>query len=406
MPRASSERVPAQQPSALRLLVGRLRARRPEIERAIFARLRESLLEATAAQDAEYLAGLQAAVRAALECALHAIEHGQRPPAIPHALTEQARRAARNGVELEAILSRYILGHSLLFDYAVQEAAQLEGALQGGALRAISFAQASLADELVRALTREHLAELQRISVAPQRRAAEQVRMLLAGEAGDPSLLAYELEARHVGVIARGSRAAQTLETLAQALGARLLSVPHGEATVWGWLGGRASLQIPEIERALQSAKPPGELSIALGEPAQGLEGWRLTHRQAQAALLVALRRPRLLTRYSDVALLAAALADETLSSSLTELYLAPLDGAPGARALRETLHAYLAAEGNVSSAAAALGVARKTVLARLSTIEARLGRSLRPCPAELEVALQLAELQRGEAGDGPGGES
>ncbi|MCL2770562.1 MAG: helix-turn-helix domain-containing protein, partial [Solirubrobacterales bacterium] len=61
---------------------------------------------------------------------------------------------------------------------------------------------------------------------------------------------------------------------------------------------------------------------------------------------------------------------------------------------------AYLAAERNISSAAAALGVARSTVEARLSTIERRLGRSLHPCPAELEVALALGELQAGEGGD------
>jgi len=387
--------VQARAPDA-RALLARLRARRPEIERAIVARVRQSVSEPAAEQDSEYLAGLHAAVLAAVGFALQALEQRERLPAIPTAITAQARRAARNGVELEAILSRYILGHSLLFDYALQEAACLEGALQAGALRALSSAHASLAEVLVRAVSREHVAELQRICGSDERHLAERVRLLLAGESQDASELHYELEAWHVGVIARGSAAARTLEALAQALGCRLLGVPRGEGTVWGWLGSLSSLPTADIERALASAEPAGKISLAMGEPAAGLQGWRTTHRQAQAAQLVALRRPRRFTRYADVALLAAALRDETLASALTETYLAPLDGARGAQTLRDTLNAYVGAERNISAAAAALGVARKTVLRRLSTIEARLGRPLRSCPAELEIALQLGEL------DGP----
>jgi DNA-binding PucR family transcriptional regulator len=60
---------------------------------------------------------------------------------------------------------------------------------------------------------------------------------------------------------------------------------------------------------------------------------------------------------------------------------------------LRQTLRAYLATERSVSSTAAAIGVGRKTVENRLQTIEERLGRSLHPFPAELEVALLLDEL-------------
>ena len=114
---------------------------------------------------------------------------------------------------------------------------------------------------------------------------------------------------------------------------------------------------------------------FAFGEPAQGLEGWRLTHSQAQAALVVALRRGGRedvrFTRYADVALLAAALKDQALAGALVEIYLSPLDDLDNrGPLLRRTLRAYLEAERNASSAAAALGVARRTVENRLSTIE------------------------------------
>jgi DNA-binding PucR family transcriptional regulator len=60
---------------------------------------------------------------------------------------------------------------------------------------------------------------------------------------------------------------------------------------------------------------------------------------------------------------------------------------------LLQGLRAYLAAERSISSTAAVLRVTRKTVESRLRTVEERLGRTLRPCPAELEVALLLDEL-------------
>jgi DNA-binding PucR family transcriptional regulator len=145
-------------------------------------------------------------------------------------------------------------------------------------------------------------------------------------------------------------------------------------------------------------APPPGGVILALGEPARGIEGWRLTHRQAQAALVVALRRGgrerMTLTRYADVALLASALKDEALARALIDIYLSPLeDSRNSGPMLRETLRAYLAAERSVSSTAAALGVVRKTVESRLRTAEEKIGRTLHPCPAELEVALLLDEL-------------
>jgi DNA-binding PucR family transcriptional regulator len=203
--------------------------------------------------------------------------------------------------------------------------------------------------------------------------------------------------------------------------------VAQDKQSVWAWLGGRERFVVGEIERAVlaaitreeagqgeeagqseqagQSRKQGQGVLFAIGEPAGGLAGWRLTHRQAQAALTVALRRNGIsrngtpaqgvtFTRYADVALLAGVLKDEALAKALIEIYLSPLEDSRGSGpVLRQTLRAYLDAERSVSSAAIALGVVRKTVESRLHTIEERLGRTLHPCPAELEVALLLDEL-------------
>jgi DNA-binding PucR family transcriptional regulator len=97
--------------------------------------------------------------------------------------------------------------------------------------------------------------------------------------------------------------------------------------------------------------------------------------------------------RYGDVALLATLLTDELLAASLRQIFLDPLADEGDPLTLVETLRAYIDAQGNVSSTAAALRVSRHTVSNRLRTSERLLGRSLGTCLAELDAALKLAAL-------------
>ncbi|HEU5106888.1 MAG TPA: helix-turn-helix domain-containing protein, partial [Solirubrobacterales bacterium] len=138
-----------------------------------------------------------------------------------------------------------------------------------------------------------------------------------------------------------------------------------------------------------------GELSprgvvVTLGEPAEGLAGWRFSHLQAKAALAVAERRGETVARYADVAIEAAALRDDLLDRSLRQLYLEPLERTrDGGKVARETLRAYFKAERNISSTAAALGVDRRTVRNRIRAIEELIGRPLNVIAADLEIALR-----------------
>src|ERR1700677_913591 len=127
---------------------------------------------------------------------------------------------------------------------------------------------------------------------------------------------------------------------------------------------------VGHVER-LVAAKWRAGVSLALGEPAEGIEGWRLTHRQAQDALLVSLRQPRTLTQYSDVALLTPWLRDDARARGLVEMYLSSLDNhrCPGAT-LRRTLREYFLAGRNSSAAGRALNVSRRTMRNRMVLIE------------------------------------
>jgi DNA-binding PucR family transcriptional regulator len=176
-------------------------------------------------------------------------------------------------------------------------------------------------------------------------------------------------------------------------VGREPLVVRRSDDSAWAWLGGRQPLEIAEIQRCLATGVL-GEVTLSIGEPRWGVDGWRLTHREAQAAQQVSLRRSQPLTRASSVILLAAVLRDDALAKSLRETYLAPLDE-PGdsGLVLRETLRAYFAAGFNAATAAAALEIDRHTVQRRLRKVEEALGRLLPSCHAELEVALSLEEL-------------
>jgi hypothetical protein len=384
-------------------VVRRLRARRVELLEALFVRVREGAFAGAGEQDAEYLAGLRAAVGAAVEYLLQELEAGEGSAGPPPATAlEQARRAARVGVSLDTVLRRYVVGSALLGEFVMEEADRSELPGAHSALRKAVRAQAAVLDRLLQAVTMEYGDELEQAGRSPERRRYERIRTLLDGDGGTPEAanIDYELDGWHLALIATGAGAAQAVRGLAAELNRRLLSVEPSRGSMWAWLGGKERFASQELERIL--AHKPAQASgaetvvLAFGEPNRGLAGWRLSHRQAQAALLVALRRPALggNTRYADVALLAAALKDEMLARALVDVYLAPLnDHRNSGPVLRETLHAYIAAEHNASSAAARLNVARTTVINRLRTIEERLERSLHPSPAELLVALHLDEL-------------
>jgi hypothetical protein len=374
-------------------IIERLKARCSEIEQAIYARIQEAVPDPISGNDPEYQAGVRAAVTAVVGYSLEGIKHGpERSGPIPAAAVAQARRAARTGVSLGTILRRYVAGHGRLGEFIAEEA-EHSGLSSGPALQHLHRTQETLLEHLTATIEYEYNQERELAAGLPEQRRAELVWRLLAGEPVDSAGLGYELHASwHLGVVATGAGAEAVLRGLKAGLSRQLLCVPCGEETVSAWLGGRR-LAVKDIER-LFSAKGTADVSLAIGEPGRGIDGWRLTHHQAQAAFGVSLCKSKRLTRYADCRLLAAALQNDTLTRSLKQRYLTPLvSQMDGGVKLRKTLRAYINAECNVTSAATPLEVGRHAVEKRLRTAEQLLGCPLRTCLAELDVALRLEEL-------------
>jgi hypothetical protein len=294
------------------------------------------------------------------------------------------------------VLRRYVAGHARLGEFIAEEAARTGHTGDTPAFVYISRTQNALLGRFAAAVEEEHNRERQQVARSPAQRRRELVCSLLAGEAPDEtdaSELRYRFDAWHIGVIATGVTAREVLESAKAEF--QLLAVAHSDETTWAWLGG-ARKPTPENLRRAGIASRAG-ISFAVGEPGEGIDGWRQTHLQAQQALLVALMGPPNCVRYADIALLVPWLEDPVRGKALVDLYLAPLRSQKdGGKISRTALRAYLEAAKNVSAAARQLGIGRRTLAYRLETIEERLGYQLDSRVAELAVSLCLHDLLDG----------
>jgi PucR C-terminal helix-turn-helix domain/GGDEF-like domain len=375
-------------------LASRLRARFPELEASLAA-----LVENPDPRDVanpvylDYLDSLHDNRTAILEYAVNVIGLGERrAPDVPRAVFTSARLAARAGVALDAVLRRYSAGNAFIGDVLVEEAEHAE--VSPPALRRLLHRQATFFDRLLEAVSEEYAREAESRPTTTTEWRHEYIKGLLAGRQPSGEVdLDYDLGGRHVGLMAKGEGAHEAMRELAKRLDRRLLADRREEGPVWAcWLGGRRPLGADEALRVLGDILS-GPIIVTVGEPGEEFSGWRLSHRQAKAALPIAERRGQAIVRYADVTLLASVLRDDLGTTSLRQLYLEPLERArDGGKVGRETLRAYFATERNISSTAAALGVDRRTVTNRLRAIEELFGRPLNDFATDLETALRLAD--------------
>lgn len=376
--------------------VATLQVRMPEIQRVTVSRL-HAIWRPADRDELEYLQDLREAVEAGLNYGLGALnQDGTGNPPIPAVLLEQARQAARSGIGIDTMLRLYVAGYTSFAGFLTEEVEKARR-IDGLRLGWMQDVQVAL-DPLLAAVGAEYSHIQQGRLATTEERRADRVMRLLSGELVDTAELAYEFSGHHLGLVATGPTATAAIRAFAEPHDRRLLLIRPDENTVWAWLGGRARFDRDALRGS--GSDTFKTVPLALGEPAEGFNGWRRTHRQALAAHAAARAEPGRPVPYSEVALFVALSQNELLAESLRELYLAPLKvGRGGDRVLKETLRAYFAAGRNVSSTASALGVTRQTVGNRLRAVETRLDRNLGSCWTEVELALRLEVLERVNAG-------
>ena len=264
--------------------------------------------------DTAILGVLRASVTENITAIIHVFEHGMPVDNIeaPPAAIEYARRLAQRGVPAGALIRAYRVGHERVLQWCLDELARQgrEVPLVVAAARRMVELSSGYIDRVTEQVFTVYEHERDRWLLTQTAMRACRVRALLEDEQVDlgtvEAELGYRLRQQHVGLIAwdpdpaPGGAGLARIERLvmaaAQALACpgRPLLVPRDEASVWAWLplGRRTNLTWELLHKAVDDADPGTRL--AAGVPAPGVEGFRLTHRQARLAqeLAVSAARP------------------------------------------------------------------------------------------------------------------
>lgn len=384
----------------LATLGGRFTDEREQLAEEMTALIRDQVDEFGDFAGPELWEAVRVSCVANLQTGLTALaEDRSLPESIPPDARDLALMTARVNLPLAALLRAYRVAQAMMWRRWLDavEAADPEPQVRRETLEVVSDYLFAYVDRLATFLTDEYTAERDRFMRSREQRRTQLVRDVLDGADPDPARalgeLDYDLRLEHIALVI----SADDPESVVRELGRRL-DAPHrlvvslAGDTAWAWLGRTRPFGLPE------RLEPVAGATVSLGEPGNGTDGFRRSHREARDAHGVALRaRERSLVRYDEVALESLVTGDPARSRAFVARELHGIDGDDArSRRLRETLRAYFACSQNASAAAAMLGVHEHTVTYRLRTIEDRLGRPVNSRRAELEVALRLLEVDRG----------
>ena len=388
-------------PEQVRLdVVERLRSHRTEALEAVVAYMLSSVPDADGVRDAQLTLGWREVAGACLDCGLLAIEQGEEwSGPIPPIVVIQERRAARDGIDLSVSVARYITAYRLAWDFVLEDLgySDISDRDRTQVLRRASMATMSLLTQLLAEVTQVHFSELKHGMRTSAQNNSGLARRILAGERVNGDEIHYDFDAEHIGLIGWGEGAAKALAGVADRLGYQRWIVSNDDGTVWAWLCTSRGCVAADIKKALNS-DTCAPVCAAIGDHAAGLAGFRDTHGLAQAAYLVAQLSRERITQYADVACEARALQDPLHTKWLMRTYVTPVVEHRHGVALLRTLEKFYEAAHVVDKAAKLLGIGRHTVERHLDKVGVIIGRELRTCHTEMELALRLAQLYDGSS--------
>jgi PucR C-terminal helix-turn-helix domain/GGDEF-like domain len=358
---------------------------------------------------------------------VHMLRHGILTAHVeaPTAALEYARRLAQRNIPATALIRAYRLGQARFLRHCIGELLDqtpgdhVEGASTQWMVEHVSDTLDRVVEQIIAAYesARERWVH-NRSAVLTMR-----VKSVLAGENFDltaaQTALGYRLLQHHLGVILWADSTADhdplehlghVASALAVAAGSPQapLFVPCDETSAWAWLAitPAAVLRCDEPQAVLANRELP--VSIALGEPASGVDGFRRTHQQALHAQSVALAagpHHAPVTYFIDVAPIAMMCADIESAREWVKETLGALaiDSERNTR-LRDTARVFLKSGGSYTTTADQLFLHRNTAQYRVQKAEELRGRPFREGRLDVELALLAchwlgsAVLQHGSA--------
>lgn len=348
-----------------------------------------------------------------LDTALRIFQHDIAPERVdaPTAAVEYARRLAQRGTPVVDLIRAYYLGQRTILAHGLAVAGEMDvtpellGLMLGRCL-SVSFAYI---DRLTQQVVSAYQDERDRWLLNRSAVRAARVRDVLSGDGADldsaEAALGYRLRGKHLAAIVWqrvGGVAPGSIESMTSALGETLplagtpLVVPADERCSWVWFPLTEPV-LPEedhVRRVLEKTEPA--MRLVLGDPAEGIDGFRGSHRQAARVYALAeaagQHAERCLT-FHDVGALALMAADLPATRSWVADTLGALatDDEQHER-LRETLLVFLATGSSYTAAAAKLTMHKNSVQYRVRKAEETLGRSVTDNRLEVELALKLCQ--------------
>jgi DNA-binding PucR family transcriptional regulator len=365
--------------------------------------------------DARIVELLGASVEGNVDTVLHALRHDiavQRVVA-PTAALEYARRLAQHGVPVNALVRAYRLGQRRMNELVFREVREtnMEPATRVAVLEAITATLYEYIDWISQQVVAVYEDERERWLENQNSVRALRVREVVAGKTkvdvdATSESIRYPLRWHHLALVmwysdegACGDELARLqrfLRELGQAtdVGSNPLFAAADQTTGWGWLPYRAAP--PNAVESVRefAGKRADSPSVAIGPVASGVDGFRRSHREAQAARGVAVaggaNGPTVVAA-SDPGLAAAALLGGDIGAArvwvtdvLGEL---STDTESDAR-LRETLRVFLRCGSSYKQAAEELDLHFNTVKYRIGRAVDRRGSPIEQDRLDVELAL------------------
>jgi PucR C-terminal helix-turn-helix domain/GGDEF-like domain len=328
----------------------------------------------------------------------------------PPAAIAYARRLAQRGVPVGDLLRAYRVGQGCFMQWCYRELAGEASDLPTALAAAMQLSENTfeyidrVSERVLDAYVRER-DEWVRSTVAVR---TAQVRSLLAGGPIEVTrvepALGYRLRQHHLGMVAWVEEASRTEGTLVElermagrladhmSRGARALFVSRDESSAFIWmpLGSERAVRADAFDVLPQG--PDDAVRLAVGEPAEGPEGFRVTIREALRAHAVALIAGPVappVIRFAEVAPVALLAEDIGAARGWVSRALGPLaaDDDQSAR-LRETLHVFLSTGGSYQETAERLSLHKNTVFYRVRKAQEVRGRKLADDRFVVELAL------------------
>jgi len=388
----------------VRVIASAVDARLPEVAENIQRKMHSEVPEFYVIDDPALRHAEADAIRASLEAIIRGlVDQLEVQDTVPGAMLKQARLAAQANASLHALLRKSRIAQSVAWDAFLDEAQRVveDDELRALALRRISQYQFAWNDYMSAALVTEYEAEHRLYFLErPDRKKRAMVTAVLAGSPADEVAMGYSMSGWHLAVVAWGDHPETAIRNVATLLGSQSLVVSATDGAYFGWL--RSVKRRKEPVPNLTMAKLPPGTRVSYGQVAEGIEGFRRSHRQAGLAYRVARLQSEPFTAYRDVALEALLLRDLPAAHEFVVQELGPLlDNSRRSNTLLETIKVYFATGHNASATGARLMVNERTVAYRLRSVEVALGTTVWERRDEIAAAIRVAGLLENAASAG-----